>query len=139
MAEAGAKEGCSVVVDSAGPVDDLVHAVRVEVSDGEAVGALSAVGGEVSSGMAGVEGPALGELSVAPVPGCEDGAGVVAAAHDDARLFAVEIGESGDEAIDAVAVAVSPSGYGSAGRDVVGGGEGGAGGSVKDGEKLGAF
>ena len=94
----------------AGAVHDLVSSVAVHVADAEVVIALAAPGGVWirRAGVAGVEGPDVGERAVAPVPGREHRARVVAAGHDQAGPLAVEIGDAGQEAIHAVAVVVAP-------------------------------
>ena len=111
-------------------------AVAVDVGDAEAVVALAAIGAVAGRAVVAVERPAPGQLAVAPVPGGQHGARVVAAAHDDARPLAVEIGDAGEEAIDAVAVVVAPGGDLAARREVVGRGQRRAGRAVEDGEEL---
>ncbi len=96
------------------------------------------------AGRGGVEDPAAGELAAAPVPGREHRAAVIAAAHDDAGMNAIEIGDARQEAIGTVAIAIialvaadaAPGGDVAAGWDVIGGGEGCTGAAVEDGEEF---
>jgi hypothetical protein len=99
----------------------VVLAVRVDVRDGQAVVALAVVALAAVGGGGGVEGPASGELAVPPVPGRDHGARVIAARHDQGGAGAVEVGRSGQEAVDAVAVVVAPGGHVAAARDIVDG------------------
>ena len=140
VTELGGVARSTITVDTHGTVDDFVAAIAVDVGDADAVVALAAVGiGAVGGAVfIAVEEPALGEFAVAPVPRDEGGAGVVAAAHDNAGADAVEVGDASEEAIDAVAVAVSPVVDVAAGGEVVRGREGFAGEAVEDGEELGA-
>ena len=110
VTELGGVARSTITVDTHGTVDDFVAAIAVDVGDADAVVALAAVGiGAVGGAVfIAVEEPALGEFAVAPVPRDEGGAGVVAAAHDNAGADAVEVGDASEEAIDAVAVAVAP-------------------------------
>lgn len=66
------------------------------------------------------------QAAVAPVPGGQHRSRVVAAAHDEARTAAVEIGDAGQEAVDAVAIIVAPVGDVAARRNVGDRGQGGA-------------
>ena len=139
MAEAGRVEAGAVVVDRGRAVDDLVAAVAVHVADAEVVVALPAPAGVRvrRAGVAGVERPDVRERAVAPVPGREHRARVVAARHHQARPLAVEIRDGGEEAVDAVAVGVAPVADRAARDDVGRGRQRGAGLAVEDGEELG--
>ncbi len=149
VAPAGGVETGAVVVDDHGAIDDLVAAVVVHVGDGEGMVALAGEGAVGLGAGGAVEEPAFDELAVDDVVGGEGGAGVVAARHDQARAGAVEVGDAGEEAVGAVAVAVAPDvlefvagGLERIGRvagGLVGNGvERGAGEAVEEGEKLGS-
>src|SRR5262249_16863547 len=71
----------AVIVDGAGAVDDLVPAVAVDVAHAQVVVPLAAIGAMARRPIVAIEGPDPSELPVAPVPGDEHRAGVVAAAH----------------------------------------------------------
>ena len=107
MLQLGGVEARAVVVDAAGAVDDLVAAVAVHVADAQVVRALLLILDPLVAVGEGVEAPALGELAAAPVPGFQDGAGVVAAADQDARALPVEVAGTAEEAIHAVALEVA--------------------------------
>src|SRR5215475_16209634 len=104
--EAGRVKPLAVVVDHARAVDDLVPAVAVHVADAEVVIALPRVA-HISL-LRAVESPHAGQLAVAPVPRGQHRAGVITAAHHQARSFAVEISYGRQEAINAVAPTVAP-------------------------------
>ena len=84
-------------------------AVAIDIGHRQIVISLAAIVAVARRAVVAVEDPALGELAVAPVPGGQHGPRVVAAAHHQARPLAVQIGDAGQEAIDAVAVVVAPS------------------------------
>ena len=123
----------AVVVDGQCAEDDLVEAVTVDVGDGELVVALPLV---FRAGFVGVEGPALDELAVHEIPRDDHRACVVAAAHHQRRVLAVEVGDAAEEAVDAVAVGVAPRADVPAARKVVDGVDRGAGLPVEDREEL---
>ena len=129
-------EPFAVVVDHAGPVDDLVLAVAVDVADAQVVVPLAAVRPIAGSAVVAVEGPDVRERAVPPVPGGEHGPRVVAAAHDHAGPRAVEVRDGREEAVDPVAAIVAPVGRPSPGRDVPGRGQRLAGRAFEDGEEL---
>ena len=131
------------VVDEWGPTSTRfnIHSIRksllsalygIHVADGEIVIALAAIVSISGRAIVAVERPGSGELAVAPVPGDENGPRVVAAAHDQAGARAVEIGDAGEETVDAVAVAIAPIGDVAAGREVIGGDQGGAGFAIEN-------
>ena len=149
VAEAGAPESGAVVVNGAGAVGDLIFAVPVQIADADAVGALAGVGAIGGRTAAAVEGPALGQLPATPVPRSQKGAGVIATGKHAGGALAVQVGDGGEKPVEAVAVAVAPKGGEARTRGVVievvgvalgketGGGEFGAGESVKDRQELG--
>lgn len=81
---------------------------RIDVERHAAARTLAGVatGRGRSHGWNGEDG--LAGAGVAPVPGGEGGAGVVAAAHDHTRVHAVEVGGAREVAIGAVAAGVAP-------------------------------
>lgn len=119
MTEPGAVEAGAVVIDRDGTVDDLLPAVVVDVGDRELVVALAGVDRVVGR----EEGPTTGERAAAPIPRDDVDLGVVAAAQDKRRALAVELGETRDEAVDAVAGVVAPIGDRAAPGQVRRGGE----------------
>nr|GEU28687.1 hypothetical protein [Tanacetum cinerariifolium] len=147
MLEAGTPQALAVVVDRHGAVDDFILAVAIDVGHAQLVVALAAE--LFVARRAAVEGPPPGQFAVAPVPGGQRGAPVVAARHDDAGALAVQISGAGQEAVGAVAVTIAPGvlelrgsrciGIGMACRPVRFAGQRAAGAAVEDGEKLGAF
>ena len=106
MAQAGRVQSQSGVVEYGGPVNDFILTVVIHVADAEVVVPLALV--DAVAGRRAVERPALGELAVLPIVGGEPGFGVVAAGHDDAGVHAVQVGDGGQEPVDAIAVAVAP-------------------------------
>src|SRR5215467_8530079 len=106
MPEAGRVKPLAVVVNHARAIDDLVPAVAVHVADAEVMIALPRVA--FISFVSAVESPHARQLAVAPVPRGQHRAGVIAAAHHQARSFAVEIRDGREEAINAVAPTVAP-------------------------------
>src|ERR1044072_5267890 len=107
-----------IVVNDRRAVDDFVSAVLVHVANRQVVIALTAESLVRGRAVLAVERSDACELSAAPAPGGEDGARVVAARHDEARPLAVEISDAGEEAVNAVAVAVAPDGSQLFGRRV---------------------
>src|SRR6185312_15987530 len=109
----------AVVVDRAGSVDDFLPAVAVDISGAErveslggdlAVGGIRAVAavrgiveGVAHGRVAAVYHPALGQRLAVPVIGGHGGACVVAAGKHGRRVFAVEVGHAGQEAVHPVA------------------------------------
>src|SRR5690606_17171050 len=108
VTQSGGVEPCPVVVDDRGTVDDLVATVCVDVADAEVVIPLSAVGFVTGCAVVAVEGPDPSELPVAKVPGSDDGAGIVAAGHDEARALAIHVGHRSEVAVGAIASPVTP-------------------------------
>ena len=127
VAQAGVPQADAVVVDRHRAVHHLVEPVAVEVGHVERVVALGGVGAVLLAVLAGalvvgVEAPAAGELSVAPVPRLDDGAGIDAAPDDDGgqpRL--VEAAHADAERAGALPVVVAPGAAGLAGYEVVAG------------------
>ncbi len=128
----------AVVVDRHRPVDDLVLAVTVHVTDGQTVRALAVVALAAVGRRVGVEGPAAGEGAAPPVPGRDHRAGVVAAGHDERRAGAVQVRRPREEAVHPVAVRVAPRRHRAPRRDVVDALHRLAGLSVEHGQVLGA-
>ena len=145
--QAGAPQALAVVIDGHRAVDDLVTAIAIDVGDAQLVVALAAEG--FVAGRGAVEQPALGQLAVAPVPGRQGRATIVAASHDNAGSLAVQIGRASQEAVGAVGVAVAPDlGHlldrGRVGARVAlgrvgGAGQGLAGRAFEDGQELGTL
>src|SRR5665647_1524433 len=133
VTEPGVVEARPVVVDRHGAEHDLVEGVAVHVRHGQLVVALPL---PVAADLVGVEHPAQAEVGPVEVVGCQHGTGVVAAGEDRARRLPVEVGNPGEEPVDAVAVAVAPVGDVAPGRGVVDGVDGGTGLAVEDGEEL---
>ncbi len=88
------------------------------------------------AGDVGVERPPLRELRAVEVVGGHHGPRVVAAAQDEARVLAVEVGDAGEEPVDAVAVRVAPRSDVAARRGVVDRVDRRAGRAVEDREVL---
>src|SRR5262249_2501800 len=127
-----------VIINRASAVHYFVSSIVVHVAYAELVIALSAPRGVWigRAGVAGVEGPDVGERAVAPVPGREHGASVITAGHKGAGPLAVEIGDARQEAIHAIAVTVAPIADSPARDDVARGGHSRAGLSIEDGQKF---
>src|SRR5690606_35476999 len=106
VGEAGRVKPAAVVVDGAGPEDDLIAPVVIHITHSDAVGSLPGVGA-VAADVA-VENPASRQVSLPPIPGHEEGPRVVATGHHQARSDAIQIGGTREEAVDAVAVVVTP-------------------------------
>ncbi|NAZ86015.1 HAD-IA family hydrolase [Kineococcus sp. T90] len=97
---------------------------------------MVALPGVLRAGDVGVEHPAPHQVRAVEVVGGHDGAGVVAAADQQAGVLPVEVGGAGQEPVHAVAVAVAPGGDVPARRGVVDGVEGLAGGTLEHREEL---
>ena len=115
VTHAGAVHQCTVVVDGTSTVDDFVVPVVIDIAHREVVVTLSV--GTFAVGRRVVY-PALGEVGAVEVISYEYGAGVISAAHDEARVNAVEVSDAGQETVYPVAVTVAPRAYASAGRVV---------------------
>ena len=106
MAEVGVVEAATVIVDGGSAENNFVSAIVIHVSNAQAVCALAAIS-LVLVGVGG-KGPACGQLTVAPIQRADHGFCVIAARENHARPLAVEIGHTGEEAVDAVAVGIAP-------------------------------
>jgi hypothetical protein len=110
MTEAGAVEQLAAAGDGGGAVHDVLLPVAVDIGDREPVRALAE--GRLAAGFRAVEHPALAELAAAPVPGGDHRPRVIAAREHAAGQLTVDSaaqpGGAGQEAVDAVAVAVAP-------------------------------
>ena len=131
----------AIVIDRHRSVDHLVAAVAIDIGDRKLV--IAASGIVALARLAAVEQPALGQLAVAPVPGGDRGAGIIAAAKDHRGQMAVEIGDTGQEPVGSVGIAIAPAfgqllrrgiAAGIAWRIIGGGGQCLAGEAVEDGQ-----
>src|SRR5690606_16698542 len=109
VAEARRVHTASVVVDHCRTVDNFVLAIEIDVGHAQVVISLAFVVRLSARTEIRVEQPALWELSIAKGPGGERHPGVVAASHHEAGAYAVEIGDPGEEAVDAIAITVAPN------------------------------
>ena len=80
MSDAGAVHSFAIVVYRHLTVHDLLPAVCIDIRHREIMVALP--GEDTLVGIAGVENPARLQFSVAEIPGGQDSAGVISAAHD---------------------------------------------------------
>ena len=108
MAHAGVVEAATVVIHSHRAVGYLIAAIAIHIGHTQVVIALCGIAGPL--GLVGVEGPALAQFASVPIPGCQHGAGVVAATEDGRRLASVEIAHSRQHAVGAVGIVVAPVG-----------------------------
>src|SRR3954454_13398668 len=105
MAVARRPQAFAVVVHRHAAEDDLLLPVTVYVGDAQVVIALA---GElrVPIRVRG-EDPTLHDLALTQIPGCQHAPSVVAARHDQSRPLAVEVGDTSQESIDAIAIVVA--------------------------------
>src|SRR5690606_23325752 len=83
-----------------------------------------------------VKRPALGQLTITPVPGHYHRAGVVTPGHNQTRAGSVQIGNASEKAIDAIAVGITPAADGASCRNVSRGSHSTACLAVKDREEF---
>src|SRR5690606_26066385 len=83
-----------------------------------------------------VKRPALGQLTITPVPGHYHRAGVVTPGHNQTRPGSVQIGNASEKAIDAIAVGITPAADGASCRNVIRGSHSTACLAVKDREEF---
>ena len=89
--EARRVETAPVVIDGHLPVDDLVAPVEIDVADAQVVVPLTGIALRLPRFLPAVELPAPRQLPAVPVPGGKDTPVVVAAAHDERGMDAVEV------------------------------------------------
>src|SRR5690606_4626398 len=119
VTEASGVKSAAIIIDSCRTIDNLIAAVTIDITDSKAVRTLPGIG-TVTAAVA-VKRPALGQLTITPVPGHYHRAGVVTPGHNQTRPGTVQIGNASEKAIDAIVVGITPAADGASCRNVTGG------------------